>query len=174
MRNDLVSVGYISRAHGTAGEVELKPTLNHPEIFSENQIYFLQDGRQSVPVRAENLKLVRKGDQFSFFVKFENVTNRNEAEKLKGLTVLLPEDIIPQSDLYSDDDLIGYTVISQDNVTIGEVVDVIENPGHSLIQIKDSEGEFFVPFVDAYILEIDDENGKIITSDLSALKAISQ
>lgn len=174
MRNDLVSVGYISRAHGTAGEVELKPTLNHPEIFSENQIYFLQDGRQSVPVRAENLKLVRKGDQFSFFVKFENVTNRNEAEKLKGLSVLLPEDIIPESDLYSDDDLIGYTVISQDNVTIGEVVDVIENPGHSLIQIKDGEGAFFVPFVDAYILEIDDENGKIITSDLSALKAISQ
>lgn len=174
MRNDLVSVGFISRAHGTAGEIVIQPTNDALEIFSVDQVITLRNGREELPARAETLKLVRKGNQHSFFVKFEHITNRTEAERLKGFEVFLPESLIPESDEQSDEDLIGYKILSEDGTLFGEVIDVVENPAHTLLQVKDADGAYYVPFVDAYILGIDDENAEIVATGLSELKAISE
>lgn len=173
MRSDLIHVGVIVRAHGTSGEVVLNPAFDEASVYAAQEIFYLLRGRDAVPARTEKVRLVQKGDQLSFFLKFEHITNRTEAESLQGAEVLLPKDQIPDELTDSDDDLIGYQVQDAKGAYIGEVLQIIENPAHPLLQVKDDNGVFLIPLVDAYILGIDDEEGIIVADNVSELRAIS-
>ncbi|MCH8496288.1 MAG: ribosome maturation factor RimM [Balneolales bacterium] len=170
--NTFVSVGHIVRVHGTSGEVVIAPEFDETEIYTEAQLFYLRKRHQYMPVRPESVKPVRKGDRQSFFVKFEHITNRTEADALKNVEVFLPEDQIPQTDSDLAEELQGFNVVSEDGTVFGVVIDVLDNPAHPLLQVKDNDGAFFVPFVEAFILEIDPENEQITTIDLSELKAL--
>jgi 16S rRNA processing protein RimM len=173
MRNDLIQVGVIVRAHGTGGEVILNPKFDVATVYTAQDVFYLLRGRDAVPARAEKVRLVQKGDQLSFFLKFEHITNRTEAESLRGTEVLLPESQIPDDINDTDEDLIGYEVLDSSGTLVGHVVQVIENPAHPLLQVKDDDGVFLVPLVDAYILGIDDEEGIIVVDNISELKSVS-
>jgi 16S rRNA processing protein RimM len=172
MSSELTSIGFISRAHGLTGEVVLEPFFDDAELYDINHLFYFGKEGSVVPARIEAFKLVRKGNQHSFFVKFEHITNRTEAEKAKGSSVFLSSELIPEeSD--SDDDLIGYRVVDEDGAEVGEVVDVVENPAHLLLQVRGDNGAFFIPYVEAYINSIDDKGRVIEVSDISELKTLN-
>lgn len=172
MSSELTSIGFISRAHGLAGEVVLEPFFDDAELYDINHLFYFGKEGSTVPARIEAFKLVRKGNQHSFFVKFEHITNRTEAERAKGSSVYVSSDLIPQ-DSESDEDLFGYRVIDESGNDVGEVLDVVENPAHPLLQIKDQDGVFFIPYVEAYINWVSDEDRVIEVSDTSELKTLN-
>lgn len=168
MSSELTSIGFISRAHGLAGEVVLEPFFDDAELYDSNHLFYFGKEGSVVPARIEAFKLVRKGNQHSFFVKFEHITNRTEAEKAKGSSVFVSSTLIPE-EFESDDDLIGYSVIDESGFAVGEVVDVVENPAHMLLQVRADNGAFYIPYVEAYIKTIDDKVRVIEVSDISEL-----
>lgn len=172
MSSDLTSIGFISRAHGLAGEVVLEPFFDDAELYDTKHLFYLGKEKSAVPARVNVFKLVRKGNQHSFFVKFEHITNRTEAEKAKGLSLYLSSELITIEDS-SDEDLIGYQVVNEDGSEVGEIVDVVDNPAHLLLQVRADNGAFYIPFVDAYITEVDGENRVIEVSDISELKTLN-
>lgn len=170
MRDDLTTIGYVARVHGTGGQVVIQPESEHVQLFSASHVYYLRVGKRTEPARMESVKLVRKGDQTLFFVHFEHITNRTDAESIRGATVLLPQELVPETDKSEHPELTGFSVVASDGEPIGEIIDVLENPAHPLIQIKDPDGTFLVPFVDRYILKIDSDNAIVVASDLTELK----
>jgi len=143
------------------------------DLYSVDRVYYFgKPGQDPVPVRINSFKLVKKGDQQSFFVTIDQITERTEAEKLKGLTVFLPSDDVEiQED--SEMDLIGYRVVDDKTGNDqGEVVDVIDNPAHTLLQVVEN-GAYFIPLVDEFVIEIDDENRVIKVIDIDELKTLN-
>lgn len=173
MSKELTSIGFISRAHGTSGDVVLDPLFESEDIYTSDHVFYLRKNGQETPARIEKSRLVRKGDKLSFFVKFEHITDRTAAEQLKGSSVLLSSEFIPEEIEESDEDLIGYQVEDENGDVIGEVIDVLENPAHPLLQVKEPSGAFFIPLVEAYILGIDDEERIVVVSDISELKSLN-
>ncbi|HAC14579.1 MAG TPA: 16S rRNA processing protein RimM [Bacteroidetes bacterium] len=173
MSNDWTSIGFISRAHGLKGEVVLEPEFDDDELYSIDRIFYLgKIGRDPVPVRIGEIKLVQKGDQLSFFVKFEHIMDRSDAEKIKGLTLFLPSDEV-EVDEYTEDDYVGYQVIREDGSPEGEVVGILDNPAHILLEILGDEGSYFIPLVDEYVSGIDEKNRQLIVTDVSELKSLN-
>jgi len=172
MESQFVSVGRIVRAHGTAGEVVLAPAFDDVEAYTGLDLLYLRSRHQYVPVRAVAIKPVRKGDRLSFFVKFDHIANRTEAESLRDTEVFVPEDALPDVEIPLADALYGFSVISDQGELYGNVLDVLDNPAHPLLQIKNAAGVFLVPYVEAFILEVDAGAQRIITTDLSAFTSL--
>lgn len=173
MSTDWTSIGYISRAHGLKGEVVLEPEFDDDELYSIDRIFYLgKTGRDPVPVRIGEVKLVQKGDQQSFFVKFEHITDRSGAEKIKGYSLYLPSCEVEVNE-YTDDDFVGYDVVHEDGTIEGEVVGVLDNPAHTLLEILGNDGSYFIPLVDQYVSVIDEKNRKLIITDVSELKSLN-
>lgn len=172
MESQYISVGRIVRAHGTAGEVVLVPVFDQAEVYTESDLFYLKNRHQFVPVRPSSVKPVRKGDRLSFFVKFDHIAGRTDAESLRNTELFVPEDQLPEVEANLAEQLYGFQVVAEDGTRYGEVIDVLDNPAHPIIQVKDTDGVFLVPFVDAFILDIDEEDQRITTTDLSGFKSL--
>ena len=95
-------------------------------------------------------------------VKFQEITNIDEATLLKGKEVLV---IKNSSDLkegyYFYSDLTGCSIVS-DGKTLGKVIEVEEFPAQLTLRCKAANGKaFFVPFVKAFIKSVNIENKEI-------------
>lgn len=166
-------IGRILRAHGTAGEVVIEPELE-ADVFHPDQVLYLHDPKaDKIPYRIASVRKVTKGANTQFFVFFGSVTTRNLAEALRGKPVFVPSSLVPEPEEDTDDwDITGYAVVDSDGTPIGTVLDVIENPAHPLLEVKDDAGRFFIPYVDAYVIDIDDDAETVTVQDVDALRTL--
>jgi 16S rRNA processing protein RimM len=96
-------------------------------------------------------------------VKFSEVSDRNDAEALKGAELVIPlkEARALEDDEYWDHDLIGCLVVSVDGEEIGTVADVLHQPSGSLLSVVGDSGEHLVPLIRQVVRSV--ELGKRIT-----------
>src|SRR5680860_72579 len=77
-------IGYIARSQGVDGTVLIIPELYAPTLFDDIDLVRLKDARGDlIPARIESVQVQEKNDRLSFFVKFDHITDRNQAEMLK-------------------------------------------------------------------------------------------
>lgn len=88
---------------------------------------------------------------------FMGVTDRSGAEKLEGLYLAAPREAWPSTaaNEYYWADLIGLTVLNEQDVVLGVVSGLIETGAHDVLQLVDGEAERLIPFVAAYVKEVD-------------------
>ncbi len=86
-------------------------------------------------------------------VSFEDVTDRNGAEALKGTVLEIDADEARplDDDEYWDHDLIGCTVATLDGTVIGVVDDVVQQPSGSLLSV----GTHLIPLVKEIVRSVD-------------------
>lgn len=104
------------------------------------------------------------GDE-AYFVRFDSVATIDDASALAGCSCLarradLPEDLGEEAPGL----LLGYTVFDDEQGEIGQVVEVVENPGQWLLSIEGPRGALLVPFVEPIVCGID-EDERIIEID---------
>ncbi len=145
-----LKIGKITAAVGIRGEVRVYPYVDALQAFGE--LENVRIGTADYPVKSAR---VNKG---MAIVKFGGVDDRNTAERLRGLEIHLCEESnwrLPE-DTYLVRELIGLRVVTQEDVYVGVVVDVIQNPGHDLYEIRDEYGKsFLLPAVKEFVLNID-------------------
>lgn len=174
MTSRLHEIGRIGRARGLEGWVRFLPEISVQDSFlTDNPIVYIKNERSAFePLRIEDFYTEEKRNQVSFFVKFDMITNRTDAEALrdKGLfsDKFDPEAATDSDPQPSDVDLTGYK-IRYDSDMIGRVLDLFSNPAHSIIEIKTDSGVLLVPFVDEYIIDVDHEERIINCQNLDQL-----
>lgn len=155
--NELLTVGHIRKAHGLKGEVVVHLSTNRPERVEAGAVLTTADGQ--LIVRSARPK---DGD---YLVYFEHVTTREAADDLRG-TELRAEALDDPDELWVHE-LIGATLVDQDGVERGAVVEVQSNPASDLL-VLDSEAlvpvNFIVQFTPAVAgqvatVEVDVPNG---------------
>lgn len=99
----------------------------------------------------------------SLAVGFAEVSDRNAAEGLEGMFVGAPREALPETrqDEFYWADLIGLAVGNREGVELGRVADLISTGAHDVLQVRDGDAEYLIPFVAAYVDEVDLDAGRI-------------
>lgn len=176
IENQYLQVGHINRVHGIDGEVSIISEVYVPTLFDKIKLVHLQNSRGDlIPARIASVRTEEKQNRLSFFVKFEHVVDRAEAEELKGFPVYVS--IKSAGRLVEEtehlEDYTSYKVYDDENHAVGEVENVLENPAHPILQIIRKNGQrLLVPFVDEYILSSDKEKKVIRCQNLDQLEGL--
>ncbi|MDR8393141.1 ribosome maturation factor RimM [Aliifodinibius sp. S!AR15-10] len=173
--NQYLLIGYVNRSHGVHGEVLIIPEVEVPTLFEEIDIVHLQNSRGDlIPARIESFRVQEKQNRLSFFVKFEHVADRNEAEQIKNCPVYVnraaAENLIDQP---ATVDLTDYEVYDEQDQQLGKVEFTIDNPAHPILQVStDDDRQLLIPFVDEYIVTLNEEDKIIRCQNLDQLEGL--
>ncbi len=116
-------------------------------------------------------------DQFSkteldWNVQFEDINSVEEADELVGIEVYL-ESKKPVRSSMVPTQLIGYMVVDEHSGHIGSVIDFYEKPGQSLLLIEKESKEYYIPWVEEFIVNFDHKLKKIHTNLPEGLLSIN-
>lgn len=115
---------------------------------------FLQD--QTRVVRA-----VRRVDR-GYQIAFEGVDDREAAEEIRGMDVVVGARRPLDEDEFWPGDLIGLNVFEQSGHPLGVVREVLFGPGQDRLLVERPDGlTFEVPFVDELVPTVDLEAGRV-------------
>ena len=176
--DDLIELGAVQDAQGLQGQIKVRPHSSDPvALLSSKELWLSLIPRRSAGVAVSHeqasLKLYKvkqaKMHSGTVVIALDGITDRDQAEALKGARILVGRDAFPkvESDSYYWVDLIGCQAINLQNETLGEVLDVTENGAHGVIAIGDvatKEMKYLVPFVKEVVQDVDLSN-KTITLD---------
>ena len=157
-----ISIGYVSAAHGVKGEVRIVPLTDFPERFGCMDALNLY--LNGVLVRRLNVSRVRRHESRGELIIESDVPDRNEAELLVGMSVLIePEDRVPLPEgSFWVDDLIGLSVVDKEGKILGVVEALLSAGGNEVYEIRDENGKrHYIPAVENFVKEIDLVSGRI-------------
>jgi 16S rRNA processing protein RimM len=170
-RNDPVEakkyllVGEIIKPHGIRGEVGVRSLTGRPDVrFSPESELFLGSDENSL--RQVVVSAARPFKQ-GYLLRFDSVSDRNEAEKLRGCRLYVPEDqaLKPEEGGYFQHQLIGLTLEDDSGNELGRVAAVLELPVYELLEVsREGKKNFYVPLVEEFVREVDLEAGRLRVS----------
>ena len=172
--NKWLVVGFITSPHGINGKIKVKSLSDFEERFTKTGKRWLQK-EQEMPAELELTSGFKQPGKESFIITFKGITNRDQAENLKGYKILVKFDDIPKlkKEEFHLTELVNLKVKILENATlqtIGEVIN-LENEKNNLLVIKlfKNNKEVLVPFVREIIPEVDIKNKFLIIKPPSGL-----
>jgi 16S rRNA processing protein RimM len=153
-------VGRVRRAHGIRGELVVEPFTDAPDaIFASGRRLFVGDREGEVAADGRTVT-VRAARDFKegLLVHFDGLADRNEAEKWRERTFLVPLDELPppaDDEVYFHD-LIGMRAELASGAPVGEVVALYELPQGVVLEVKREKGDtVLVPYSPQAVTEVD-------------------
>ena len=160
----MIPIGHVAKSHGLNGHFSIK--LNLPNELCKlcchiKKIYL---NNQQNPLSISNSKI---NNQVFLRVKTTNINSREEAKKILQQTVYLKEgeNHIIDTELNKQNELLNFTVFDKNEGEIGVIEEIDFNRIQPLFIIKQKEQELLVPFVEEFIIDVNQKK-KIITVDL--------
>jgi 16S rRNA processing protein RimM len=163
-----LSVGYVAGAHGVQGMVRIQMFDRGSEALAAGVELFLVDRKTKAVVhtkRVESMAMVP--GKPAARVQFEGVSDREGAEALRGLTVEVLRDALP--DLEEDEfylaDAVGLTVEREledgGAQQLGKVVAVTTNGAQDLFEIeyfdRGRARRWLIPVLPGFVKDVDDQ-----------------
>ena len=160
---DFLSLGKIVRTHGLDGTLIIASTTDFSiERYKKGQLIYLENpnNKEKVEVHVSSLKHIKMTD----YLRFEEITTIDEAEKYKGYYVLINKDEAPIPEgYYRYSDLQGCLIVDEKGNKLGIVSKVEEFPAQLTLRVKRDNGkDFFVPFIDNLFIDQVDIKNKTI------------
>jgi 16S rRNA processing protein RimM len=179
MSSTEVVVGRIGKPHGVRGELTVELRTDEPDRrFSAGSVLRTrtpQGGAPHGPHRPETLTVrATRWHQSRLLVIFEEVTDRNAAEAVRGLVLAVEVDLaeMPEDpEEFYDHQLMGLAVVTADGRAVGELAGVVHGSAQDLLSVRaaDDGREILVPFVRELVPEIDLEGGRVVVTDIPGL-----
>ena len=143
-----IEIGKIINTHGIKGELKIISSTDfEEERFAVGNTVNIQFGKELVPMEVASFRR-HKG---CLLVAFKDLLNINFVEKYKGCVISVDSDELQKLD--------------ED-----EVVEIIETLAHDTLRVRNAEGkEVLIPYVDAFIVDVDVELKKIVVHVIEGL-----
>lgn len=158
MMEKLLKVGVISSTHGLKGEVKVFPTTDDVKRFRQLKEVLLDAGDEKPVLQIEQVKFFK---QF-VILKFKGIDDIEDVQKYKGKDLLVTRENAAElkKDEYFIADLIGVSVISDDNSLRGILKDVVQTGANDVYVIVLEDGrQLLLPAIKECVLMVDlDEN----------------
>ena len=153
-----VRLGHIVGTHGIKGEIKINLTTQFPmERFAPGNTIFLVNNDNEQVYEVESSRM-HKGHALVKLTAFNNI---NEVEGFRNYEVYGFRDELDDDEGFYYDELIGCTIIDENDRQLGEVVRVLEMPTQDLLEISHHGKIYRIPYVDAFIEEEDIDNKRI-------------
>ncbi len=151
-----LQVGIISSMHGVRGEVKVFPTTDDISRFRKLKEVILDTGKEQMILTIEGVKFFK---QFAI-LKFKGYDSINDIEQYKGKSLYVTREnaVKLQKDEYFVADLIGLTVVDEEDQTLGTMTDYMETGANDVYIITMTDGrELLLPAIKQCILQVDIE-----------------
>lgn len=166
-----VLVGEIRRPHGVRGEVVVESTTDVPGRFEPGNEFWLtrpgegqrDDGPEDETERIGSVRIaaVRPFREL-LLIRFQGLDDRDAVEPLRGARL---EAEPAGTETLEEDTYFHYQLVGcrcRDHTgDLGRVVDVVEDGGGVLLIVESERGRLPVPFVRAFVAEVDVERRRI-------------
>ena len=166
-KDEWLVVGLITSCHGINGQVKVKSLSDFEERFIKPGIRWLQKENEP-PSKIELTSGFKQPGKETFIIKFQGISTRNDAEKLKKYKILVQTNKLPElnKEEYHLLELLNLQVKTLENEElkiIGKVID-LENEKNNLLVIElfKNQKKVLVPFVKEIVKLIDVQNNFII------------
>lgn len=168
---DITAIGKFQKTHALKGELNALLDIDPGYVEDGNALIMDVDGIY-VPFFATG---VRPKGTNSYLVKLDGIDSEEEARQFVNKEIYaVKKNVADYLDLDEDeiadeDELIGYMIIDEETgKEIGEIEDIDDSTQNLLFVVKSEDGEvIFIPAVDEFIMEID-EDRKVIIMNLPA------
>jgi len=172
-RDKLLVIGQIIRPHGIRGELSVASLARSPSFFAPGA--FLGLRRPGGPGESEGtevhspvrrMKIVSsRPHQGRFLITLEGVGDRDAAETLRGLEVVveaatLPE--LPEDEIYLHE-MTGFDAFLPDGSKVGVLAGFLDAPAQDVWVIRSPEGrEILFPAHDESVVAIDAKAKRVV------------
>ena len=159
MLSEFLMIGEITKPQGVRGEVKVRPCTCDPDRFEALEtVYVRQDGGYA-PLRIRVNRLAPD----AVFMNVEGVTDRDQAEKLRGTFLYIDRAHAVELDGDSNflADLYGLRGAVNDGRDLGKLVDVMQPGGNDVYVFKGPLGEVLVPALKSVVLAVDLQAGEM-------------
>jgi len=163
-------VGTIVKTVGLKGEVRIYPSTHFRDSrFKVGNHVFLLDEDGQVWKTLTIKKHVKNGEMDQ--VIFDEISSLEEAQLFIKKNLFVEKDrSFLKKDTYFFDDLTGCQVYFDNGHLIGEVIKVEEYSSYATLRVKTEQKKFvLIPFVNAFIKEVDIDEKKIIVNFIEGL-----
>lgn len=152
--NGHLAIGLITGAHGLRGELKVELHTDFPERFAPNtEVYLGETLDPAVIVGA-------RPHQNQMLVQFDEITDRDAAEELRGLWIFIPETdaVALEEDTYFVHDIVGLSVQTETGRLLGNVAEVLATGANDVYVVKtpdDPPREVLLPAIADVVKEVD-------------------
>ena len=154
-----LAVGKLRHAHGVHGEILMEVFTDFPERLQPDTVLYLDSGVAA-------LKLIKcRPHQAGLLMTFQGYTTPEEVGQLRNqILYVKTDDRPPLADgEYYHHQLINLNVITDAEVPIGVVTEILETGASDVLVIRPATGpDVLIPMADAFIQNIDLANRAII------------
>lgn len=145
-----IKIGQVVNVAGLKGELKVYHYSDYKERFEELTEIYLENVRYQISGVRYMKEMV--------ILKLSGIDDRTAAEKHKGESVYIDKAdirVLPE-DTYYIFDMIGLSVIDENETVVGILSDVIQNSNQDLYEVeRENKSKFLIPAVDEFILKID-------------------
>jgi 16S rRNA processing protein RimM len=151
-------IGQIGKPHGVHGEMRVVPYTDLPERFTWlEEVYVGQDRPILVPI--EHVRFHKNW----VLLKLAGTDDRDAAALFNGQLLLVDESqAIPLEEgeyyLYQ---LEGLSVISDQGLDLGIIVEVMETGANNVFVVRGEDGQLLIPDTKEIVLDIDFDNARM-------------
>lgn len=156
-KEQVISIGRITRTHGKRGEIQC---LTTNEYWENTDATFLVLSIDNILVPFRVLDWRGKGSD-SLIFQLDRITNEQSAQPLIGCQAyMLTTDLSEDEELMPTwQSLTGYRVLDTDQGELGTIIHVDETTINTLVTLNN---DLLIPLHEDFIIDINQEN-KIIT-----------
>jgi len=146
---NLIEFGRVAGSYGVRGWIRV--VVDEPERLAEQPDWWLSGTQYAVRETK-----VHSG---ALLAKLDGIDNPERAKSLKGVAVSIPR---PEAGAgrYYWSDLVGLEVVNEQGVVLGVVKQMSSNGAHDVMEVA-GERSRLLPFVPAYIKQVDLQKGRI-------------
>lgn len=158
--NEMIFIGKSTSTFGIKGELKVRSDFNYlDKAYKIGNVILINNIEHKISgVRYHKNHVL---------LKIDNLENINDVLDYVGYNIYIKRsDLNLSSNEYLDSDLINSDVIN-DGINLGKVIDVIRGV-NTLIKVRGKK-EFYIPYVDEYIINFDLENKKLYTKNCENL-----
>lgn len=161
--NDFIELGKIAGFFGVKGWVKLFSHTRPRSGIGQYSRFFLGTEQPSEPPLSITFTEIKESGKY-IVGHIKGVNSRDEAQAFLGKTLFIQRSDLPKLDNeYYWHELIGLTVINQENHTLGKIVEMMETGANDVMVIRNDNGEeALIPYVMAhFVLSVDTEKGEM-------------
>ena len=153
-------LGKIVSKHSFKGEVLIKLDTDEPELYEKLESVFVSLGNNLVPFFIEKSRLHKSS---LLRVKFEEVSNESDADKVMGSEIYLPLSFLPKlkGNKFYYHEIIGFTLQDKVHGDIGIIQSVNDTTSQALFEVEKGDKQLLIPVNDQIITKVDRDNKTI-------------
>ncbi len=162
-KDDCFFLGKIVSKHSFKGEVLIKLDTDEPEAYENMESVFVLLGGNLIPFFIKKSQLHRSE---LLRVRFEEVLNEADADRIMGSEVYLPLKFLPKltGNKFYYHEVIGFSIYDAVHGDIGIVQSINDTTSQALFEVLKEDKQLLIPINDHIITQVHRETKTIFVT----------